>query len=678
MSKKRVIISVTALVVVGLAVGWYVVRKARGSSSGTGTGLTAGSIYTVTARDVATTTTVSGTIHPLKTVTLSAKAAGTITAVYKSEGDKVAAGDVIARIDSTDYQADLAAAESRYRSTIISLETSSTTDLAATKTQLENAVKQAQTQLLSAQINLRKGSETDPDSDAQTITNLQNQVLDAQDALATAQESLKELQDNNTSELQLEQADFAVQQAEFNLSMAQTKLVTLKAQTVTDDQLATLQNQVKQAKTSLLSAQLSLQEAAESTTTTDARLALLQDQVDQAQASLDQAQENLANAGTDYKASQEDIDTQAMAVESARIALVKAESDYKTTAAAVANDDSLNAAKAAVAKAQRNLATAQANLAAGQKTIAKSAADQADNVKLLQASVDQAQVALATAQANLADFPETQRKAALQQQANEEAKAQALITLNQTKELASNYAITAPLSGTLTSLNIAVGDDVSVGATVGTLSDVAGWYVSSYVDEVDVLNVKKDEDASITMDQYSGKTFAGTVSYVSHALGTTSTSVSAYPIRITMTEVPATLVDGMSADAAITVSVVKNVLAVPIAAVATQNGKQYVDVVTIGTDRTVTTNRVEVTTGQEGDEYIEITSGLKAGDKVLRKASTTATTTTTTTTTTENGNNRGNWTGIPGVTGGAGGRPEGEGTPPSGGTGGTGTAPGGN
>ena len=674
MSKKRGIITVAALVVVGLVVGWYAFSRAGSSNSGTGTGVTAGSIYAVTARDVATTTTVSGTIHPLKTVTLSAKAAGTITAVYKSEGDKVAAGDVIARIDSTDYQADLAAAESRYRSTLINLETSATTDLAATKTQLENAVKQAQTQLLSAQINLRKGSETDPDADAQTIANLQNQVLDAQDALTTAQENLKELQDNNTSELQLQQADFAVQQAEFNLSMAQTKLATLKAQTVTDDQLATLQNQVKQAKTNLLSAQLSLQEAAASTTTTDGRLALLQDQVDQAQASLDQAQENLVNAGTDYKASQEDIDTQAMAVESARISLVKAESDYKTTAAAVANDDTLNSAESAVAKAQRTLATAQANLAAGQKTIAKNAADQAENVQILQANVDQAEVALATAQANLAAFPETQRKAELQQQANEETKAQALITLNQTKELANNYVITAPLAGTLTSLNIAVGDDVSVGMTAATLSDVSGWYVASYVDEVDVLNVKKDQDASITMDQYSGKTFAGTVSYVSHALGTTSTSVSAYPIKIMMTEVPETLVDGMSADAAITVSVVKNVLAVPIAAVATQNGKQYVDVVTIGTDRTVTTNRVEVTTGQEGDEYIEITSGLKAGDKVLRKASTTATTTTTTTST-ESSNGRGNWTGIPGITGGTGGRPEGQGAPPSGETG---TASGGN
>ena len=111
------------------------------------------------AKDVATTTTVSGTVHPLRTVTLTAKAAGTITAVTKKEGDKVAAGEVIARIDSTDYQADLAAAESRYRTTMISLETAQTTDLVAAKTQLENAVKQAQTQLLSAEISLKNGTE---------------------------------------------------------------------------------------------------------------------------------------------------------------------------------------------------------------------------------------------------------------------------------------------------------------------------------------------------------------------------------------------------------------------------------------------------------------------------------------------------------------------------------------
>ena len=88
MSKKRVIITVTALVVLGLAIGGYVLKKAKGSNSGTSTGVTAGSIYTVTARDVATTTTVSGTIHPLKTVTLSAAVASAIdadTIVYSED-----------------------------------------------------------------------------------------------------------------------------------------------------------------------------------------------------------------------------------------------------------------------------------------------------------------------------------------------------------------------------------------------------------------------------------------------------------------------------------------------------------------------------------------------------------------------------------------------------------------
>ena len=181
MKKKRVVITLIALVIVGVAVGGYVLLKSKAATASlAGTPHTAGSVYTVTAKDVATTTTVSGTVHPLRTVTLSAKAAGTIVAVAKSEGDKVTVGEVIARIDSRDYQANLAAAESRYRTTMISLETAQTSDLVAAKTQLENAVKQAQTQLLSAQISLKKGTNTDTDADTQTIANLQNQVAQFQ------------------------------------------------------------------------------------------------------------------------------------------------------------------------------------------------------------------------------------------------------------------------------------------------------------------------------------------------------------------------------------------------------------------------------------------------------------------------------------------------------------------
>jgi HlyD family secretion protein len=673
MKKKQVFTALIALVVVGAAVAGYLVLKSKASTAKqAGTTRTAGSIYMVAPRDVATTTTVSGTVRPLRTMTLTAKAAGTITAVTKKEGDTVAAGEAIARIDSTDYQANLAAAESRYRSTIIGLETAQTTDLASTKIQLENAVTQAQAQLLSAQINLKNG--TDPDTNAQTITNLQNQVTDAQENLATAQNSLKELQNSDSTELQLEQADFSVKQAEFNLSLAQTKLVSLKEQDVTAAQLTTLNNQVAQAKSNLLSAQLNLQDAVASPTTSDGRLVLLQDQVDQAQASLDQANDNLKNASTDNKASQEDIDAQAMAVESAQMALTNAEANYKTTAAAVANNDALNAAQLTVTRAQRALQTAQANLAAGQKTIANSA----DSAKLLQASVDQAKASLAIAQANLASFPAIEQKAELQTQANEETKKQALITLNQMKEQASDYVITAPFSGTLTALNIAVGDTVAAGTSVATLSDVNGWYVSAYVDETDILNVKIGEDVAISMDQYSGKSLAGTVSYVSHALGTTSNSVSAYPITIQMTNAPSTIVEGMSADAAITTSVTKGVLAVPAAAILSENGKKYVDIVTIDADKKITITKLEVKTGVEGDTYTEITSGLKAGDRILAKASSTIATVSSTSSSTGTGSI------LDGFGGGVHTRPSGgtgtytgggARTPPSGGTG---TTPGGN
>lgn len=657
MKKKRIIIALVALALVGASAGGYVLLRSRAASASRAGSGARSSVYTVIARDVATSTTVSGTIHPVRTSTVASRASGTITAVYKHVGDKVAAGDVIARIDDTEYQKTLAAAESRYRSTMINLEMSETTDLAAVKTQLENAVRQAQAQLYSAELNLRDGSDTE--SDEQTIANLQDQVTDAEQNLADAQANLKEAQQGEAEQLQLLQTDFEVRQAEFNLGMAQTKLATLKAQTVTDDQLATLQSQVRQAKATLLSAQTSLTEAAASSTTTDARLALLQSQVDEAQIALAKAQDNLANAPEDYAATQDEIDAQALAVENAQLALMNAESAYEKAKASVDTQATLTAAQLAVTKAQRALATAQANLAAGRKTIA----GKTTNVEILKSNVEQAKASLATAQANLAAYPVTVQKAELQEQSNEEAKQQALSTLNETRELAEDYVIAAPWAGIVTALNVQVGDTVTASTGVATVADASSWYVSAYVDEVDILNVKVGQDASVTIDEYSTP-LSGTVSYVSYALGTTSQSVSAYPIRVTLTDPPATIVDGMSADAAVTVSIVKGVLAVPTAAVSTSNGKTYVDVVTVGADKTVTTSRVEVKTGTEGDEYTEVKSGLKAGDRVLRTASTSAASTTSTTDT-----NTGDTDILDGFNGGAGGPPDGgAGGPPGGGT----------
>jgi RND family efflux transporter MFP subunit len=235
-----------------------------------------------------------------------------------------------------------------------------------------------------------------------------------------------------------------------------------------------------------------------------------------------------------------------------------------------------------------------------------------------------------------------------------EQKKQASLTLEVTRLAAQNYVVKAPYDSVITALSVKVGDLASTGTSVAVVADTTAWNVAAYVDEIDVLNVKAGQDALVTMDAYAAETLAGKVTYVGRALTTTSSSVSAYPVTIQVTKPPQTIVDGMSADASIAIAVAKGVLAVPVEAVLTENGKSYVTSVSFGTDKTMTTSKVEVKTGIEGDEYVEITSGLKAGDRVLRKASTTATTPSSTTTTTTNDQRGG--MGIPGgiVPGGAG------------------------
>jgi hypothetical protein len=129
----------------------------------------------------------------------------------------------------------------------------------------------------------------------------------------------------------------------------------------------------------------------------------------------------------------------------------------------------------------------------------------------------------------------------------------------------------------------------------------------------------------------------------------TSSSVNAYAIKIQFTNPPTTLVAGMTADASITMSSAKGVLAVPVESILSENGKNYVTVISVDASNKRTTTRTEVKTGIEGDVYVQIVSGLKAGDRILRTASATTTTspsTSSSSTTTRTG--RSSFGGLPG------------------------------
>ena len=392
--------------------------------------------------------------------------------------------------------------------------------------------------------------------------------------------------------------------------------------------------------------------------------------VQQAQFNLTTAENQLVLDAADPKVTTAVTTADLAKVDSARFSLenanANAEADKTTANASVAQRNlNLEAAQLQVNQDERAVTTAKNNLAAN---LAENLADnqktvdsQANNVTVLQADVNSAKAAVTAAQYDLSQYGTTERKAALQLQLLQQQKNQAELSLQATQLTSDNYVVKAPWNGIITSLNVQVGDQATsatsgtsaTSATSGTsamvIADTSGWNVQAYVDELDVLHVKTGQDASVTMDAYPNQTFKAKVAYVGTTLVATSSSVNAYAVKIQFTKPPTTLVAGMTADASITTSSAKGVLAVPVESILSENGKNYVTVISVDASNKRTTTRTEVKTGIEGDVYVQIISGLKAGDRILRTASaTTTTSSSTSSSSTTTGTGRGSFGGLPG------------------------------
>ncbi len=604
---RVVMVSLLVITAVGLT-GCIGQRQQTGSTAG------ADNEYVVAAQDIVSGTSVSGTIHPKRTETLMGQVQARVTAVTVKEGDAIKEGDVLLRIDSRLQDNQLAQAESRYRAAAANRRMVAMSGLVETKAQLQAALTQALAQQVTAQVNLRNFN--DKDTSAQQLANLQEQVKQAEASLRIAQGNLKSLQDYDTSALQVAIADFAVNQAELSLSMAQTRLAVMQDRDVTDNQLTQLQAQVAQAQSSVRVAQLRLQESSKNPLASEESIAVLEEQVSQAQSSLKVAQSNLDSASSTTRASESDIDLQRMQVQSSGVSLENAEAAYKTAVAGAGQKKlQIASAQEQVNQAQSSLIVAQNNLASTLKTTGA----RSNDLETLQAQLNQANASVEVAKANLAGLSDTEQRNALQLQSAQEQENQALLALNAQKLSADNYIVKAPWSGRVLAVNVSAGDMISPQTSLIKIADTSAWNVETYVDEVDILNIRDEQDAQITIDSYPDKNFAGKVSYLGRTLVKTPEGLNSYALKIRVTTPPATVVDGMSADATIVLSTAMKVLAVPVESIVNENGKKYVMLVSTDARNRVVTTRTEIGVGLEGDEYVQVTSGLTAGDRIVRQ-----------------------------------------------------------
>ena len=257
--------------------------------------------------------------------------------------------------------------------------------------------------------------------------------------------------------------------------------------------------------------------------------------------------------------------------------------------------------------------------------------DLSSAVELAQAALDAA-VEQQTATANAGSSATQVASAAAQVAAAQSKLADARTSL-------ADGTLRSPISGTVASVGLSVGDTVGSGAgpapraaappaapprrrrgterlgvPAGSGSIVVistgSWLVNASVDSADLASLKKGLQAEITPTGSSTKVF-GTVRSVG-IVASSATGTATFPVTIAVTGSPTGLYAGGTAGVAIVVKQIPNVLTVPTLALRTSGNQTVVQQMRNGAQ--VTT---PVTVGTTYGATTQVLSGLKAGDQVV-------------------------------------------------------------
>jgi HlyD family secretion protein len=276
-------------------------------------------------------------------------------------------------------------------------------------------------------------------------------------------------------------------------------------------------------------------------------------------------------------------------------------------------------------EAEERVARAEAARAAARANTVQDALRE-DDVKAARASYEAAQVALQRARAQ-------QSQVRVREAEVEAARASVRQIENSLTEVETRLRDTvlrAPMSGVVTRRYVEEGELVTSGTQTfssGTplmqIADLSRMQVRVQVNEVDVARVKVGERATIELDASRGEHLPGRVTAVAPASGAPQAAqgqgggggggnpgIVKFEVKIDILESDPRLRPGMSANVDIITAERKGVLVLPVEAVDLKRAR---------VKRQVGEKIVEepVKLGLQGDNLVEIRSGLKEGDRVL-------------------------------------------------------------
>jgi cobalt-zinc-cadmium efflux system membrane fusion protein len=176
---------------------------------------------------------------------------------------------------------------------------------------------------------------------------------------------------------------------------------------------------------------------------------------------------------------------------------------------------------------------------------------------------------------------------------------------------ASVFSLTSPIEGIVVERNATVGATVGTDANLFKIIDLSSVWIDANVFEKDLERIKLGQEVKVVATAFPGSTFTGRVILVSSVVDPDTRTVK---VRTEVANRDGRLKPDMFANVEIITDLHRMAISIPVAAVLDDGGKSVVFIAN-GSDY----KKVQVTTGIQNNDRVEIIDGLKEGDKVVVK-----------------------------------------------------------
>jgi RND family efflux transporter MFP subunit len=183
----------------------------------------------------------------------------------------------------------------------------------------------------------------------------------------------------------------------------------------------------------------------------------------------------------------------------------------------------------------------------------------------------------------------------------------------------------APFPATIARVDMQVGEPADATSIVAVV-DLSSFHVDVPVDELDIASVEAGQRVQISLDALPGAEIGGTVTNIAPQATRSEQGTTTYEVTVTLNQNSEGVRPGMTAVVEIVTQEKPDAVLVPRRAVRSEGGRSYVYVpnpnaapqpAAPGAESTPPGDRREVQLGLSNAEFVEVLSGLSAGEAVF-------------------------------------------------------------